>query len=496
MAVRRVLLLCAIAGLLLATSCDSHRGLSERYRAEREFFVADRAATRILKDSALRGAANARETIRLFDRLVAKFPQDALEDGRMYSDTEASALKRIVWKSSVRAAGLVSLSGDGEEAARRYVAISERFGGDRELGSVSLYLGARAREATGEWDVSLQTYEEIVNGFLSGRWSVESFDQRLMEVPFLMARLIEVSPDGRTVGDVMEKGRAFYRWTGERSPELALYSRLSEARTYAREGRWTRHVSMLRELLGSSQFAAEDVRPLVLLDVARAYAEGLQMPDSALSYCSVLERDYPSHAATAHALFIRASVLRERGSLEEAKKILQMLAGRRSDVSASAMLELGALYESQGKWEDARAQYGSLRGFFPHSVHNYEALLRVITHYRESGDRAAMLRAADEAVQFLREEIATLPESQAALVARGFLVDAHIIVGRTREAAEELEAIAGLYGNRASGVLALLKAARMHEEAGAREKARQLLAEFEERYGKTAIGERLESTIF
>jgi len=493
---RVYLFLTIVSILILAASCQSRRGLSGRYRAEKEFFVADKMATRILNERGLGRVSNTQEIVRLFDSLISRFSLETLEDRSQYSEREARAIKDIVWKASLRAAGLVSLSGDTEETVRRYKAISERFGSDEQLAPMALYLGARAREASGEWNESLEAYEKIIDGFLSGDWGIGSFEERMMEIPYLMARLIEPSHDERTLGSVMERGRVFFEWVAESDSTLAVYSRLGEARTYALEKRWRHHVSSLRDLLGSSLPGLDAVRPLVFLDVALAYKDGLAMQDSALSYCSLVVRDYSSHTAAAEALFIEASILRERGELEKARRLFQTLAARRSGVSAPAMLELGALYETLGRWEDARAEYGSLRGFFPHSVHNYEALLRVIRHYKATGDRDAMIRAADEAAEFLRGEIKDLPATQAALVARGFLVDALLLVGRTEEAAQELEAIAGLYGTRASGILALLKAARIHQESGAQEKARQLLREFEERYGGSPFGQIAGSEFF
>jgi tetratricopeptide (TPR) repeat protein len=488
--------LSGLAVLLLLTSCESQRGLSERYGGEKRFFVADKMAGRILEESRTGRTQNTGEVVALFDSLVSDFPLEELADRGKYSRKEARAITQIVWKSSIRAAGLVSLSGDGPETVKRYKAIGERFGDDAWFGPVALYFRARAQEANGEWDEAMEAYGRILDGFLSGQRAIEAFDERMMEIPFLMMRLIEPSRDERTLGSVMERGREFFEWVGRSDSSLVVHSRLSAARTYAYEGRWRRHVSSLADLLGSSLPGLEALRPLVFVDVARAYKDGLGLSDSALSYCSLLTRDYASHPAAGEGLLLEASIMRDRGQLEQARKRLQSLARRRSSVSASAMLELGGLYEALGRWEDARAEYGSLRGFFPHSVHNYEGLLRVVRHYRATGDRAAMVRAAEEAVEFLRGEIGTLPGSEAGLMARGFLVDTYLLAGMSEKAAEELEVIAGLYGARGSGMLALLKAARIHREAGEQQKARDLLREFERRYGGTDAGRMLERDFF
>ncbi len=468
---------------LVLTSCETQRGLRERYLAERDFFVADKMASRILRESALGRVGNTGETVALFDSLILKFSPVELADRTRYSEREARTITEIVWKSSLRAAGLASLSGEGQDAIRRYKAVGERFGRDERRGPVALYLKARAQEADGQWEEAVGTYGQVLDGFLSGQRGIEAFDERLMETPFLMARLIEFTQDGGNTAAVMEEGRRFFEWVAGRDSSLAVRARLSSAKTFAYERRWRLHISCLLELLDSAPPGSEALRPLVFLDAARAYKDGMGLPDSALAYCSLLVRDYGSHPAAGEALFLEATILRERGQLEEARRRFQALVRRRSSVSASAMLELGAVYESLGRWEDARAEYGSLRGFFPHSVHNYEALLRIVRHYRATGDRAAMIRATEEAVEFLRGEAQNLRGSQAALVARGFLVDAYLLAGMREEAAGELEAIAGLYGARASGMLALLKAARIHEETGEQEKVRELLTEFEKRYG-------------
>ncbi|MFH0778041.1 MAG: hypothetical protein V2A71_05345 [Candidatus Eisenbacteria bacterium] len=486
-AVCSALLVAALACCcLVAASCESRKGLAQRYEAEKNFFSADRLAVAAALGGA--SAGNVAAAVSALDGVAGRYSARDLEDRSRFSEAEARAMSLLAWRASLRAAGLVAMEGRVSEALRRYAAISSRFGGDREVGASSLYLGARAEEAQGIWEGALATYRRILDGFLDETWPSDQLSEQLRTVPFLMADVAELAGDRNALREAMEKGRRLYSLASRSSSSDSFgeaEARLASAETYAREERWQEYVASLKEVSASRGMGpGGGLRARALLGICRAFKDGLRAADSTLAYCEVVEREFPSTEAAEQAAFLRALVLNERGGREEAKAILRALSGRGSAVGASARLELGAIYEASGKWEDGKAEYRAIGVFFPHSTHYYESLLRIIEHYGRTGNRAAMSIAADEAVAVLKKEAESFAGSGAGLIARGYLVDAYVAAGRTVEAEKELEGISGAYGGWASGTIAGMRAVGMFRARGEKERAGRLTDMLKQRYGE------------
>ncbi|MCK4537988.1 MAG: tetratricopeptide repeat protein [Candidatus Krumholzibacteria bacterium] len=233
-----------------------------------------------------------------------------------------------------------------------------------------------------------------------------------------------------------------------------------------------------------------DIPSLLFLE-SRTLTEGLGRPERAIPLLKEIIDEYPDSHQTLPAMIDIAGIYFTRGELRKAEKIYNEIIEEHGGVTAQAAeaaWQLARIAESENDWVSAALHYKLTYTHYPATIQGMEAPLRIVTHFRELGEKEATTSAFDRAMEQFKKLISDQYNKSIRILAEEYIVRAFSEDGRWDEAAEHLLGLPAKYpdyhkfrGNY------LLAASIFEKELGDKDRATEILTECIGKYPDSGI---------
>lgn len=444
--------------------CRADTDVAVRYELEKEVWKAKRLETRVAEDPlvedrrALRAAASLYETVLGTERFheFAGGTSDASRDIRELLLGCRIALTEIYYLEFKDMAGVTypaTISGRHDWLVETGLGLrleqSRALYGTLDVDSLEVRC-ADALQRVGH-DPSLMLAEEMIG-------------DTLLAIPIHLARVQHVRGDARPY-DYARAAEAFYSRIIDihRGARIADEARRRRVDLYTLERRFADAITDLDSLLAAE--SASSNRGELLLYKGQILAHGLDREVAASELLEAAAAEFLGTHAGAGAVLELSFLALRRGQRETGARLLRDLELNPATPreTAAAAIFLRAL-DAQRSGDRAEAAYllGRLRRLEPYTLAAAVSPWLTVRHALESGDAAAIDAALEEANEYYLDAIARhVGYLEHPFVLQDFFIEAYLIAGRPRDAAELLES-QGVNWRVDIGCVALYKSALIY----------------------------------
>jgi tetratricopeptide (TPR) repeat protein len=360
--------------------CGDSQGRWSRYQVEKLFFSAHQAAERATLHAESGQATDRQALTRQFESALEEFaglrPQLTVED---------SAILRAGAQARLRLARLRQDDFEWELAAEQYRAVVSdalypthyRYVAHMELG--------RSLERLDQFPEAVAQYRQLLHSFYPPQ-SEGGVNREVLGLPLRLVVLAENRfPD--SLDAYQAYAEAYYDTLATAYPHTALgVSALGElAKLYAYLGLWPRVVATLERATDSTG----TILPAYWVDIGEIAAQEMADTARAIAIFQDVAQRFPETPYRVDADMKRATILMQRGEFEAARKDVARLKEEFEDrlaVVVPAQLLYARLYQAEGSWERARAEFTYLVTNFPQTTHAVEAAHTIARHYRNTDE--------------------------------------------------------------------------------------------------------------
>lgn len=485
------------SGILLVLLCClaacSASDVTERYRAEREFYGVEHRFSQGRDEQLVRGRSQWRRFAADYEAVANRIEEDAPDEVRIIQGRARLRAAECYFASidSIRAQLLLA------NLAESHVDLPEIFG------EVSLGLG-RISERHGQYLSALEHFQDVLDRVPPDPREEESdapktsARMQVIDLPLRMARIAaripaESDPDGHYA-----RARDYY---SEKSEDPSIFIRaqatMNLADIEADLGEFARASQLLDELeqriLPSMmhEIDAGDIRLASFRYQVEAWTWGRTEEDSLRVLLDRLLQDHPRGRVAPAALLAMARGAAIVLGPEAAFPYLERL--RRdhvtSDIVPEADLLRAQLLKEANRWTEARSALRVLSLEFPTSEVALRAPLEITAYHRQIGDFHGEVEALQEAEKGYRDVLTRYPEGAHTFLTREKLIQTLTLQGRHTEALEQLIALCDEVATPEQLPALLVDAARRAEsQVGDPLRAAELLGRVAVEFPHTLIG--------
>lgn len=483
---------CALLALGLLQGCVEE-GMSQRYRAERDLWLADRARQELPSPAGRNRPA--------WTALALSYEQIARTYGDPGLRGEAAApFESIAGRALLSASELRAASFDSIRSIDLLEELAERPSLPSSLAALVAIRRASLFEREGHPAEAIELFEFAISGI---EWTAESLplgrlSSSLLELPLRLSRLHARVSGLDEVAAARERARRCYAGILE-APDVQ--TRIGAHRCLVElaldERSWDTAIALLDTLavefekIDDPRFDPNETRRRTLEVMHLAWVEdGIEPTGWQDRFYTLLETD-PLGRYAAPALLNRAEALARMGEPRAAIDLITQLLStyRRSPVRPQARLLEARIEERTGRWRDALVAYRTVHNEFPLEPEGLLVAVEMARHHLAREDWAAASLALQEAEEQYREVIARFPEGPHTRVARARLVETLELLGRPRDMLEELLVWSDTVAHTAEEITLLVRAGRLARvELGDRARAIEIYQRLAERFPGTRTG--------
>jgi len=459
----------ALVLLLAVTGCSSAPEMGVRYRAERDFWQANREFQRRAIRPELVEDAQWLAVADRFEQVGDRYWDTSVPEGSEKAVLAAQNTRMIAAQAWTRAAELRLSQSDTLHAGELYDRVETRFADLPRVAAAGMLAKGRIAQLQGRNDDARVEYGKVVASVqpVTGHPGLPG---EVMRLPLTMARIhaAETEPGPARVA-AYDGATAYYRarikeFPGTRN-EADARSRLIDIATDLKD--WQQTVvelqgleALMTEMSDPPQDPAE-----VRYGIADAQRLGLRDPDLGAATLERLIEDYPESSQAGRAcLSLGKHYGGPGGNPERALEVLAIIDRDYSndlELAANARLHRGKIQEQEGRWADALETFRTLPIEFPLSEASLASHLEIVGHYDRGGDGRARAEALGDAERAYRAAIERFPSESFTASARIKLAFDLTEQKRYEEAIEEYLGLADTAGGTPAGAQALVLAARV-----------------------------------
>ncbi|MBU8920319.1 MAG: tetratricopeptide repeat protein [Bacteroidales bacterium] len=475
---------------MLSIMCVSCGGDSDLYNAEKDLFNARKLNRELVVASMNREFLD--RTLAAYNGIVEKYdPQRG----------EIEGMELIVVSARMELAELEFRAGMIEEARDDFAVVADMKETITEARANAIWSAGYISLEMNDHASSLKFFEMFVSEYLTPDKAEATFhmNNRYLVTPVRIAGIHSM------LGAEIESGR----WLGKAEK---IFNNLIASSTDSLLVRETRYNLLTALLQGKRWNEARttiagmkrlynnpsDIPSLLFLE-SRTETEGLGRPERAIPLLKEIIDEYPDSHQALPAMIDIAGIYFKQGELRKAENIYNEIVEEHSGATAQAAeaaWQLARIAESENDWISAALHYKLTYTNYPSTIQGMEAPLRIVTHFRELGEREATKSAFDRAMDQFKKLISEQYNEGVRILAEEYIVRAYSEDGKWNEAAEHLLGLPEKYpdyhkfrGNY------LLAASIFENELGDTERATAILAECIERYPDTGIDTEAEKQI-
>lgn len=477
---RRSLARTAALALLLAASGCGDPDLWARYRAEREFWIAERSVNRLFVQPRAARPMDFVRAERAYGQIVQDFPPARW--ARPGGSRVALDVAEISGRATLALARLADIQGRRDEAVAGYGRVVETWHLLPALSLDAEVLRAGAYERAGQDEAALAAWERIARGYAPVYESDGVVEHAVFDAVRRLALGWEAMGrvarrDSLLEAEVTRLDQAVGRQQG-REAAAPLLDALGDAHEMrgdvdAARAAWRQALAM------PATPAARETRVLAMgerwIDAGR--------PDSALRWANWAASGFGRHGRL-KGLTQMARCQQLGGRPDSALAIYDQILTefrRDDDATAEARFQRAVIYEASDRWMQARSEFSALCAAQPTHPRALEAWARVVQHLRREGDVDMANLEATHGLATLDGLLATQHDENVKRRVGEARVAVMLAQARIREAIEALRSVWGASGISTEGAAlgataAAAAAANLRDEALARS-LWQILAE-------------------
>lgn len=472
---------------LAAAGCGDVNYLTERYQAERMYWMAEReeitARLSSERPDSLKLLA-LYEAYRAVGRAV-RIPELTKQGER--STKLRKDVMRVIGTSELQAGSLALEANRFDlamDTADRVDAMAE---GDTLLQRRADYFRVRSLrqfrrsdEAIALMEEMLKRYEPILARNSESEDPLLSYSEAIVELRGMMG-------DQKQVERALSEASAYYRGQLARNWPPSLEARLlwRLVRVEVSQEDWG---SALRELerleaLAEGTPTLGDLEPEIRYSEAKIHAMRSKAgdPADAVEYLDRVTKDFPGSPFAARAAFEAGSLLERSGRKQEAVDHYRIASTQVSgdrEVAPWAFYRRALLEEQLGDWERSKNLLLSIPLLYPDTEPAVEAPMAVARRYQRVGQHAAAENAFEKAIGTYQTLLTRDTTSIYAVAYRWGMAQAQIALNRRSEALRTIDEMARYDPSHPLTAEGLLRGARIAEVLGEKARAVDYLERF------------------